>query len=115
MTVNRQEFLDAIIVATLLDDVIILNISEKGTSLSNKPSVKGNSVMELNATVNGPDIRIGLHGAFLKDSLQALKNENVTFHFHQPKSPVYAEEHEKMEFILPVVIQTNYSDRDRVL
>ena len=115
MTVNRQEFLDAIIVATLLDDVIILNISEKGTSLSNKPSVKGNSVMELNATVNGPDIRIGLNGAFLKDSLQALKNENVTFHFHQPKSPVYAEEHEKMEFILPVVIQTNYSDRDRVL
>lgn len=115
MTVNRQEFLDAIIVATLLDDVIILNISESGTSLSNKPSVKGNSVMELNTIVEGPNIRIGLNGAFLKDTLQALKDENVTFHFDQPKSPIYAEETEQVEVVLPVVIQANYSDRERVL
>lgn len=115
MAVNRQEFLDAILVATLLDNVVILNVSEKGTTLSSKPSVKGDSSIELTTKVKGPDIRIGLDGTYLKDSLRAISNEEVTFHFNNPKTPVYTEEEHQLELIMPVSIQANYSSRERVL
>ena len=112
MSVNRQEFLDAILVATLLDDVVILNVSEKGTTLSNKPSIKGNSSIELTTNVKGPDIRIGIDGTYLKDSLRAMSSEEVTFHFNNPKTPVYTEEANQLELIMPVSIQTSYSSRE---
>ncbi len=114
MSVNRQEFLEAILVATLLDDTVILNITEHGTTLSNKPSIKGDSFIELSTVVKGPDIHIGLNGSYLKDSLQVLKNENITLHFHRPQAPVFIEEEHQMELILPVVIQTSYSSREPV-
>ena len=112
MVINRQEFLDAILVATLLDDVIILNVSEKGTSLSSKPSIKGDSAIELDTRVKGPDIRIGLDGTYLKDSLRAINSEEVTFHFNNPRNPVYTEETHQMEMIMPVSIQTSYSSKE---
>lgn len=115
MAVNRQEFLDAILVATLLDDVVILNISEKGTTLSSKPSIKGDSSIELTTEVKGPDIRIGLNGTYLKDSLRAITGEEVIFHFNNPKTPVYTEVEHQMELIMPVSIQASYSSMERVL
>lgn len=115
ITVNRQEFLDAVLVSTLLDDIIILDISERGTMLSNKPSVKGNSAIELNAVITGSNIRIGLNGAFLKDSLRAMKEEKVTLHFNHAKAPIYLEEEHQTELILPVILETGCSSRERSL
>lgn len=115
MSVNRQEFLNALLVATLLDNIIILTVSEKGTTVSSKPSIKGDSSIELTTNVKGPDIRIGIDGMYLKDSLRAISDEEVTFHFHDPRHPVYMEETHQMEIIMPVTIQASYSSRERVL
>ena len=114
MTVNRQEFLDAILVSTLLDKTVILDITEHGATLSNKPSIKGDSFIELSALIKGPSIRIGLNGSYLKDSLQVLKNDDITLHFSHAKAPVFIEEEHQMELILPVQIQSNYSSREHV-
>lgn len=112
MSVNRQEFLDAIMVATLLDNIVILNVSEKGTILSNKPSIKGDSSIELTTKVKGPDIRIGMDGTYLKDSIRAMSDEEVTFHFDNAQTPVYTEAAHQMELIMPVKIQASYSSRE---
>lgn len=75
----------------------------------------GDSSIELTTEVKGPDIRIGLNGTYLKDSLRAITGEEVIFHFNNPKTPVYTEVEHQMELIMPVSIQASYSSMERVL
>lgn len=106
ITVNRKDFLEALMVTTLMDNVIVIDISEQNVIMSNKPSVKGDSHTELPAVVEGKsNLRIGLEGAYMKDAIQALKGEKITLHFEHAKAPVYLEEGPQTELILPVIIR----------
>ena len=93
-------------VTTLMDNVIVIDISEQNVIMSNKPSVKGDSHTELPAVVEGKsNLRIGLEGSYMKDAIQALKGEKITLHFEHAKAPVYLEEGPQTELILPVIIR----------
>ena len=106
ITVNRKDFLEALMVTTLMDNVIVIDISEQNVIMSNKPSVKGDSHTELSAVVEGKsNLRIGLEGSYMKDAIQALKGEKITLHFEHAKAPVYLEEGPQTELILPVIIR----------
>ncbi len=102
--VNRKEFLEALLVSSLMDDVVIIEISGQTITISNKPSIKGDTNTELNAVVNGPALRIGLNAFYLKEAIQTLKEDEITIHFDKPKAPIYLEEGTKFELVLPVNI-----------
>ena len=40
---KQKDFLEALMVTTLMDNVIVIDISEQNVIMSNKPSVKGDS------------------------------------------------------------------------
>lgn len=104
ITVNRKEFLEALMVSSLMDEVIIIDISSQNITISNKPSVKGETNTDLAASVTGPALRIGLNGSYLKDAVQALKEDEINIHFEKPNTPIYLEEGTQFELVLPVIL-----------
>lgn len=106
ITVNRKDFLEALMVTTLMDNIIVIDVSEKNVIMSNKPSIKGDSHTELDAMIQGSsNLRIGLDGSYIRDAIQALEEEEITLHFGHAKAPVYLEESFQTELIMPVIIR----------
>lgn len=99
---SRQELLDAINVASLIQEYVDLKTEEDSIVLSNKSTIGARSTMQVTSMVTGKDLDIRFNSRFMIESLKSISDDTITIGFFSAMRPFYIIGDGYKEVVLPV-------------
>lgn len=98
----RQELLDAINVASLIQEYVDLKTEEDGIVLSNQSTSGFRSTMKIASVVTGKGLDIRFNSRFMLESLKSIPDDMITVGFFSAVRPFYIIGDGYKEVVLPV-------------
>lgn len=102
VSVNRQELLDALNIASLIKPEIDLNVYEDHIVISAQSSIAAKSVINIPAKVSGKDLEITFRGKYVIDSLKSITDDMIEIKFSSAMKPIHIVGENYEEIILPI-------------